>query len=183
MNEPNPPPFPETRDEIRVRFAEVVRQFRAPLITFLQRYVGNEHCAADLAQETLVKSYFQLDHFDDRRPFRPWLFTIAANCGRDYIRKHSRSPLVADEDAGESTSEQPGPDRMMEAHERKEALDAAIALLPISLRQPILLHYQLDWPVAEISQHLGIDQGAVKTRLHRARQRLNTLLTPWKTNA
>jgi len=183
MNEPTAPPFPQTREEIRSRFGEVVRQFRAPLISFLQRYVGDEQSAADLAQETFVKSYFQLERFDDRRPFHAWLFTIAANGARDHIRKHFRSPLISDEEASESASEQPAPDRVMEARESREALDSAIALLPITLREPILLHYQLDWPVAEIARHLGIDQGAVKTRLHRARQRLHTLLTPWKKNA
>ena len=62
-----------SRDELRNEFGSVVREFRAPLIGFLRRYTRDEEAAADLAQETFVKAYFQINRFDDRRPFGPWL--------------------------------------------------------------------------------------------------------------
>jgi len=167
-----PPPTPlKTRREIREAFETIVSTYQTPLLSFLARYLADASAAADVAQEAFVRAYFRLDHFDDRRPFGPWLFTIAGNLARDYLRRHQRrearlqayeppeAPAFADAESGEAA-----------------ALDRAIAALPDGLREPIVLHYQMDWPLAEIAQHLGVQEGAVKTRLHRARRQLREMI-------
>lgn len=167
-----------SRDQLRNDFGSVVREQRPPLIAFLRRYTGDENAASDLAQDTFVKAYFQLNRFDDRRPFGPWLFTIAANAARDYLRKTAREVPLPDEDTLPDPAASPAPDDILLTRERQEALNAAITALPPVLREPILLHYQLDWPVAEIAAHLNTEPGAIKTRLHRARRLLRATLNP-----
>jgi RNA polymerase sigma factor (sigma-70 family) len=191
MYEPSePPPLPSTREGLRQEFAAVVRRFQLPVLAFLQRYLGAGDDAPDLAQETFVKAFFQLDKFDDQRAFEPWLFTIAANLARDFLRKRKREALVfqdvGEDDPAETQSAKlatdaghhAAPDALLSRQESRRALEAAIARLPLSLREPILLHYQLDWPVAEIAQHLKLDEGTVKVRLHRARRKLHEMLDP-----
>jgi RNA polymerase sigma-70 factor (ECF subfamily) len=171
------PPAPlRGRDQIRDDFGSVVREHRTQLISFLRRYTADEHAAADLAQDTFVKAYFQLARFDDSRPFAPWLFTIAANIARDFLRKNSREHSLPEHENDIAAPTHLAPDRALVARERQAAVDAAISSLPSALREPILLHYQLDWPVAEIAAHLHLEPGAVKTRLHRARRALQQIL-------
>ena len=176
MNEQPEHALPQTREELREGFLQVVRRFREPLILFLRRYVCQEQVAEDLSQESFVKAYFQLDQFDERRPFAPWLFAIAANHARDYLRKSKRFLPAQDDAHTELFIDATTPDLLITREETSEALNCARAKLPDSLREPVLLHYQLDWPVAQIAEHLGISPSAVKTRLHRARVELQKLL-------
>ncbi len=165
-----------SRDQLRSDFASVLRELRGPLLRFLHRYTANEEASADLAQEAFVKAYFQLDRFDDRQPFAPWLFTIAANGARDFLRKHARQGASTGAEKVAWPADHESPDRILVSRERHEAMEEAIAALPAALREPILLHYQLDWPVEAIARHLDLEPGAVKTRLHRARRTLQELL-------
>lgn len=163
---------PRTREEIRDHYERIVTIHRPALQAFLTRYLADATAASDVAQEAFVRAYFQLDRYDDRRPFSRWLFTIAGNLARDFLRQRARrerhleaaSPFLGgEENAGDCDDE-------------GERLDRAIAALPDGLREPIVLHYQLDWSLAEIARHLDLREGAVKGRLHRARERLRDSL-------
>lgn len=164
-------PDPRTRREIRADYDRLVTRHRTPLLAFLTRYLADTAAAADVAQEAFVRAYFQLDRYEEGRPFGPWLFTIAGNLARDHLRRAARqrrhlaeaAPLLAPAGSTEKAG---------------DALDRAIAALPDGLREPILLHYQLDWSLAAIAAHLGVREGAVKTRLHRAREILRAQLAP-----
>lgn len=188
MSHDAPPPEPPepllSRETLRLRFDEVVRAHGPKLRRFLLRYTGDTHHADDLAQEAFVRAYARLDRFDDRRPFAPWLFTLAANLGRDFIRRRARHAgrEHALDDAPEPACPAPGPGATLDAHERRAALDQAIAMLPDGLREPLLLHYELGWPLAAVATHLGVEEGAVKVRLHRARRRLHEMLTRSETS-
>ena len=170
---PNPAP---SRDRIRAEFDSVVREHRAPLVSFLRRYTGDEGAAHDLAQETFVKAYFHLDRFDDSRPFAPWLFTIAANKARDYVARRKPPCEPWDDEACLEAAGEATPAEILTHREDHAILESAVMALPLPLREPILLHYQLDWPIEAIARHLKLQPGAVKTRLHRARRALQTLL-------
>ncbi len=170
-------PF-RTREVIRERFDEVVRWHGARLLRFLVRYTGEPHAAEDLAQETFVRAYRNLDRFDETRRFGPWLFTMAANLGRDFLRARARRGESADrlDSVAEPADASPDPAAALRNRERIEALEHALLRLPATLREPLLLHYELDWPVAAVASHLRLDEGAVKTRLHRARRQLHAWL-------
>ena len=182
---PDAPPLsksPEplrSREILRDRFEDVVHEHGSRLRRFLMRYTGEPHAAEDLAQEAFVRAYRQLDRFDERRPFGPWLFTLAANLGRDFLRARARRGELANglESVPEPAAAAPDPAAALRKRERTEALEDALFRLPATLREPVLLHYELDWPVAAVAAHLSIDEGAVKTRLHRARRLLHTWLT------
>ncbi len=170
---------PRSRDALRDRFEDVVHAHGARLRRFLARYTGEPHAAEDLAQETFIRAYRHLDRFDDRRPFGPWLFTLAANLGRDFLRARFRRGETSDglDALAEPADGSPDPAAALRVRERAEALEHALLRLPATLREPVLLHYELEWPVAAIAAYLRIDEGAVKTRLHRARRLLHAWLS------
>ena len=171
----NSPPLP-SREQLRRSFDAFVQTHAAGLIRFLGRYTGNAHAAEDLAQEVFLRAWQKLDRFDDQRPFAPWLFTLAANLGRDFLRRRNQTRETAGDDSPDTIDPAPPPDSALLGTEQRASLEAGILGLPAELREPLLLHYELDWPLAAVAAHLGIKEGAVKTRLHRARRLLHCQL-------
>ena len=75
-------------------FRTLVTRHHDDLIRFLTRLVGDRTAAEDVFQDTFLQVYISADTFDVSRRFRPWLFTIAANKGRDYLRRKGRRRMV-----------------------------------------------------------------------------------------
>lgn len=92
------------------------------------------------------------------------------------MRRRIQTRETAPDDAAESVDPALPPECALLGTERRASLEAGILCLPAALREPLLLHYELDWPLAAVAAHLGIEEGAVKTRLHRARRLLNSRL-------
>lgn len=159
-------------------FEMVVTQFERPLAQYLYRFVFRHEAAIDLTQETFVKAFQNLHRYDNTRPFSTWLFSIASNLGKDYLRKTSR---VTEVPYSEFTGEDPDlhfrqPDRQLEASELAQALEQAIATLPLLYREPLLLRHTAGLSVEQTAAVLGTTEAVVKTRLFRARARLQEVL-------
>ncbi len=69
---------------------ELILRYQRELYAFLARFIGDEPMAEDLFQETFIQVHRNAGSFDPGRRFRPWLFTIAANKARDYLRSSAR---------------------------------------------------------------------------------------------
>lgn len=156
----------------------LVARHAEDLFSFFHRFVGNASAAEDLVQETLLQVHLAAGSFDPARAFKPWLYTIAANKGRDYLRARGRRP-VQSLDVGGSDAESPSPgsllaastvpaDEELDAERRAESVRAVIASMPESQRLMLVLGYYQKLPYAEIADILGIPVGTVKSRLHAA---------------
>jgi len=159
-------------------FELVVTTFERPLVGFLFRFVLDHATTLDLAQETFVKAFQNLSRYDNTRPFSTWLFAIAANLAKDHLRKTARRAgcvsLGTHESADEVSFDQP--DRNLETLELGNAIDAAIAALPLIYREPLLLRHIAGLSLDETADALGTSAGVVKTRLFRGRQLLQQTL-------
>src|SRR6266480_6738881 len=156
--------------------------------------VKNETEAEDGAQETVISAYRHLASFRGDAKFSTWLVTIAINEGRKRLRK---AKTAAEESIEEKVGEHEGdyspapltdwreiPLEALERKELREALRAAVAELPDIYRQVFALRDLEELNVEETAQALGINTGAVKVRLHRARMMLQKRLVPYlKTTA
>ena len=156
------------------------------LFHYLIRQLGNEHDAADIAQESFVRVYQHRAKFDPRRKFSTWLYTIATNLSRDRLRYRSRHPQVsldAESPDSEGTlkdylpSETTSPHQQLEARESAETVRRAIASLSDELRTPLILFEYEGLSQAEIAAILHCTPKAVETRLYRARNQLRPLLS------
>src|SRR3954471_5926534 len=76
----------------RSSFNALVERYQRELFHFLVRFLGDRAAAEDIFQEPFLQVHQSADQFDPTRRFRPWLFTIAANKGRDLIRSQARRP-------------------------------------------------------------------------------------------
>jgi RNA polymerase sigma-70 factor (ECF subfamily) len=158
----------------------LIERYQNELIAFLYRLVGDRQAAEDVFQEAWVQVHLSADTFDRDRTFRPWLFTIAANKGRDYLRKKNRrqtvdlSAPVRSDNSGTVTFvdlmeiDIPPPDASMQSKERDEVVQKAIEALSPQLREILLLAYFQRLSYAQIAEDLEIPLGTVKSRLHAA---------------
>ena len=74
-------------------FRTLMGRYRDDLLRFLIRFMGDRQAAEDVFQESFFQVHLSADTFDETRRFKPWLFTIAANKGRDHHRKNARTSI------------------------------------------------------------------------------------------
>lgn len=151
---------------------ELVGRWRERLVAFLYRMTNNRSTALDLAQETFVRLYRARGRYQPKAAFPSFLFTIAANLARDHARWRSRHPLVPIEESSAAIlpDTAAGPDAVAMQREDIRAVEAAIAVLPMDLREAILLFVYEGLGYSEIAAIVGCSPKAVETRIYRARQ-------------
>lgn len=124
----------------------------------------------DVVQDSFVKAYGALDRFRDDAPFRPWLLKIVANETRNLHRARGRR--TARERIPLSEAESPDPVERVLAREDQRALHRRLARLSPEHRSVLVCRYLLDLDERETAVVLGVAPGTVKSRSHRALNRL-----------
>lgn len=129
--------------------------------------LGHRQDAEDVTQDVFVRAFRHLHRWDQVRPIRPWLLTIAANRCRTHMEDRSRRPLPADfiSDLVPERSLTKGLDDV-------EEVQQALQELRPEYRQSIVLFYQQELSIEEVSEILGCPEGTVKIWLHRARKQM-----------
>ncbi len=160
-------------------YRTLIERYHDDLLRFLTRLVNDRAGAEDLFQETFLQIHQSAHTFDVSRRFRPWLFTIAANKARDYLRKRIRQRTVdlsAPIGGPDGTAtfvdllevDVPSPDAALDASERDALVQGALARLQPPLREILLLAYFQRLSYQQIADDLGIPLGTVKSRMHAA---------------
>jgi RNA polymerase sigma factor (sigma-70 family) len=167
---------------------DLMSRWQIPLVSFIQRYVGNEAEALDLAQETFVRIFESRRRYKPDAKFSTWMFTIASNLCRNFFRWQSRHPAIPLDapapngrsmgDTVESSSASPSD--TAERDELAAAVREQIHALPHDLKIAILLFEYEDLSHQEIAGVLGCSAKAVETRLYRARKILRQKLAVWR---
>jgi RNA polymerase sigma-70 factor (ECF subfamily) len=171
-------------------FDALVARYVDGLYGFFQRFVGSGAAADDLVQETLLQVHLAAGSFDPERRFKPWMFTIAANKARDYVRARARKPTQS-LDTGGSDPDGPtpsaqlegpaqAPDEDIDERETSERVRRLIDRMPEHLKMILILGYYQRLPYAEIAEILDIPVGTVKSRLHSA---VNHFARLWKSHS
>src|SRR5881392_1740001 len=123
------------------------------------RMTGNQHDADDVVQETFLRAYKQLDHFEERANFSTWLHRIAVNCSLDLLRargRHDRHRAGMIEFDGEEAREReipsgdPQPDRLVLSAELQQHVREAMDKLSGNERTAFILRHFEGMPVEEI---------------------------------
>ncbi len=137
--------------------------------------LGDSDAAEDVAQETFVRAMKALNRFDPERPLRPWLLSIVRNTSRNWWRSLGRRWAAWNRLVQETGSEKPSGGQVegqVERQERSRQVWQAVKDLNPVDEEVIYLRYFMELSVAETAQSLGIAEGTVKSRLHRALGRL-----------
>jgi RNA polymerase sigma-70 factor (ECF subfamily) len=170
----------------RAAFAELLRRHQSHVEKILYHLAPDWQDRADLAQEVWIRVYRNVNRLKDPVKFRGWLSRIATNLFYDELRKRKRvrPPISLDAprtvDDGEMdwdiAADRPGPDEDLSTREFYDQLREAIADLPEVFRTTIILREIDGMAYEEIAEITGVSLGTVKSRIARARQRLQVQL-------
>jgi len=167
-------------------------RYEKDLHGFIVRFVGDRQAAEDLFQETFLHVWRKRDQYDASRAVRPWVFTIAANLARDWLRRESRRrTLSLDSRVGGADGEGASfsdllpadgetPLAALEREEQYEHVRQALDALPDHLRAVLVLAYYEKFKYREIAEVLQVPVGTVKSRLHAA---VASLLAYWRASS
>ncbi|MFO0747423.1 MAG: RNA polymerase sigma factor [Myxococcota bacterium] len=169
-------------DELFVRYVRTGE--KAPFETLFRRYAprltglfvrsGAADMAGDLVQKTFLHVHRARNDYQEGRPFRPWIYTIALNVRREEARRRARSREVSVE-----------PERVREpsvdpstSSSTDRLVQRALDQLSDAAREVVVLHWYDGMSFPEIAKMLGATVSAVKVRAHRAYEQLRKILGP-----
>jgi RNA polymerase sigma-70 factor (ECF subfamily) len=170
----------------RAAFSELLRRHQSHVEKMLYHLAPDWSDRADLVQEVWIRVYRNIQRLKDPVKFRGWLSRITTNLFYDELRKRKRvkNPISLDAprqfEDGELTWEiataLPSPDQDLSSQEFYDQLNQAIADLPESFRTTIILREIEGFSYEEIAEMTGVSLGTVKSRIARARARLQSVL-------
>ena len=172
--------------------AQLVRQYAPRMLAAARRLLGDETAAEDCIQEAFISAFRGIDKFEARANIGTWLHRIAVNAALMKLRSSKRrreqaiDDLLPEFDAHDCRIEPSWniPDSAEDLVERKEIRELVLSKvreLPENYRTVFMLRDIEDMDTKDVAELLGISEGAVKVRLHRARAALKKLLEPvWK---
>ncbi len=163
-------------------FAELITPFQRPVYLYLAQLIGDDDWASDLAQDTFWQAWRGLSKLREPALFRVWLFRIATNRARSWMRHRRLIGWMsldwltsAKEEGGTEKANAPNLGERLHAPEtgfeehliESEILKAALAQVPRDYRACLLLHLALGFTVPEVAEQLELSRGAVRMRLFR----------------
>ena len=153
-------------------FNQLILRWERPIFALAYRVIGREEDARDVCQETFLRAFRALPGFKGQAKFSSWLYRIALNLCRDWIRRRRRSPVVELPDGIDPVelAAERGPvesvEDLVSRKELSEAVSEAMALLPEEQRTAIILKEYHGMTFQEIADLQGCPLSTVKTRLY-----------------
>ena len=168
-------------------FEMLVQKESPRLFRMIMRIVQDEDEARSVMQETYLQAYKRLDTFRREAEFSTWLYAIGLNLARASLRKMKRFDALEEDQIDRlqpsfsngmfsENTEAWNPQKLTEKAERKQLVHDAIAKLPADYRTVLTLRDIEELSTTEVAQVLDVSEGAVRVRLHRARQALRKIL-------
>ena len=151
----------------------LIEQYQHRLYRYLLFLTGNRALAEDLFQETWIRVLERGHQYNAKSKFESWLFAIARNLVIDVSR---RKKIASLEELGDSESNQPfelpdehsiSPLQLLVSRESKEAVQLSLLKIPAYYREVLLLRFQEELSLEEISAVLATPISTVKSRLYR----------------
>lgn len=150
-----------------MRFERLINQHRADLFRYAFWLSKDAALAEDVVQDAMLRAWRSLDSLRDDQAAKPWLLTIVRRENARFFERKRLETVDIDELVGAPTMQLASEDET-DSHDLREA----IAKLDDDYREPLVLQVVMGYSTKEIADVMGLSNGAVLTRLHRARKRL-----------
>lgn len=164
-------------------YDQIVRRYKDQLLNFVFRFLGNAEEAEDIVQETFLRVYRNRYAYTRVAKFSTWIYTIAGNLARTELRRRKRRRLFSiSTDMGledrdfEISDEVFNPEIYVDSAIQEELIQREISKLSPKFREVIILRDVQELSYEEISKIIRVPIGTVKSRVNRARLRLQARL-------
>ncbi len=147
----------------RSLFGQLAEKYYDEIFRYCYYRTGNEQAAYDCTQETFLHLLRFLEHYQEKRRFKAWLFQIALNVCRDYFRQETQSPL-----SNEAVEELLQQEDHAEGSEQRLMVQNALSSLPDFQQEVLILYFYHGYKLREIAHITGASLSTVKSRLHQA---------------
>jgi RNA polymerase sigma-70 factor (ECF subfamily) len=176
---------PETSDEHDVirkclsgnseQYSLLVDRYKDMAYNVAYRLLGDGDAAKDVAQESFISAYTALGEFRQGSKFSSWLYRIVVNRCKDLL-KVRRETVAVDDICDVVAARERTPEQAVSTHETCDAIQKALARLPLDYREVIVLKHMEELGYDEIGGILGVSVPALKVRAHRGREMLRQVL-------
>ena len=161
-------------------FVELYERYRIPIFRFAYRLLGAADVAEDVTHDCFLNVVRNAGNFNPAQgSLRTYLYAAARNLAFKHFRRSGRESALDDLEDEPLTQVDQHPLRRLLDEELTERVREAVSRLPPLQREALVLFEYEDLPLSEIARVAGTDVGAVKSRLHRARQRVKSALAPY----
>lgn len=157
-------------EDDRKAFEAILMKYQSPIRAFFRKMCGgDEELASDLAQETFLKAYRGIASFNQQSKFLTWLYAIAKNVYYEHLRGDEKFEELVESDTAS-------------VHTTDSHLDIAKCMLQLHPEERLVLtlSYAEGLSQTEVAELLAIPLGTVKTHALRAKEKLKSLLQPYK---
>lgn len=164
-------------------YDQIVRRYKEQLLNFVFRFLGNAEEAEDVVQETFLRVYRNRFAYTRVAKFSTWIYTIAGNLARTELRRRKRRRLFSiSTDMGledrdfEISDDVFNPETHVDSAMQEELIQREISKLSPKFREVIILRDVQELSYEEVSKIIRVPIGTVKSRVNRARLRLQARL-------
>lgn len=166
-------------------FDQLVQKYREHIFSIVYNMTSNREDASDLTQETFIKAFQAIGRFRGKSAFFTWIYRIAINTTMSFLKKRNRRRFVSYEKINEEVSHDEIIERLTASNrsekgalisELQEKLNDALQKLSLKHRTVVILHEIEGLEHAEIAEITKASVGTVRSRLHYAKQQLQTYL-------
>lgn len=166
-------------------FDQLVQKYREQIFSVIYNMTSNREDASDLTQETFIKAFQAIGRFRGKSAFFTWIYRIAVNTTMTFLKKRNRRRYISYENIDEEASSSEILERLTASNrsekgalvsELQEKLNDALQKLSLKHRTVIILHEIEGLEHAEIAEITRVSVGTVRSRLHYAKQQLQSYL-------
>lgn len=159
-------------DGDRQAFARLINTYKRPIFNLAYRMTGCYQDADDLTQEIFIRVYWQLPKFHQDKKFFTWLYTISLNQIRNHLKKKARDILSWENGGKENVKSCPDESNDPSGEETIQQLESLLLMLPVDLREAIVLKFNFDLTFEEMAAITGSSVSALKMRVYRGLDKL-----------
>ncbi|MCM3711126.1 sigma-70 family RNA polymerase sigma factor [Sporosarcina luteola] len=163
--------------EIDYLLEKVMIEYGNELVRLAFSYVKETEIAKDLVQNAFIKCYKNLDSFRNDAHIKTWLYRITINECKDYLKSWNYKMVQVKSFINETArSISPSVEKTVLDKHKSEEMRQTIFAIPIVYREVVYLYYYESLKIEEIGKVLDIPVNTVKTRLRRAKKRLQPMI-------
>ncbi|MGY0693738.1 sigma-70 family RNA polymerase sigma factor [Virgibacillus sp. FSP13] len=164
-------------EDKEVLIDELMNKYGQEILQLVYSYVNNKAVAEDLTQDIFVKCYRSLNTYKGKSKLRTWLWRIAINQCKDYLKSwYNKNVTTTENESVYSGCQKESVEQTVIQNDEDQRLASVVMNLPIKYREVIYLFYFEELPIKEIAVVIEVKENTVKTRLRRAKELLKERL-------